>query len=232
MPGPVVGMPGLRLERQEDRHPLVLGRVVQQQPAVLPDPVITAELLAVSLVHVDVMDPVAGQEPEHLVPGGRLGPPPLPERIDPGRRVGRGPLDKMVQLVGQVVVGPGGGGRDRPHPLAVEQVGPDEVQGQPTGLAGEQGEPVGQTSQLLHHGMVEGLVGQIQQLRGVLFGQHIDRHPELDTTAPDMDLVVRSVGPTLGSPVNNLPGQHPIPRQRHRAHPSTCPAHPDRPSIS
>ena len=108
MPGPVIGVPGLGLERQEDRHPLVLGRVVQQQPAVLPDPIIAAELLAVALVHVDVMDPVAGQEPEHLVPGGRLGPPSLPEGIDPGRRVGRGPLYEVVELVGQVIVGPGG----------------------------------------------------------------------------------------------------------------------------
>jgi transposase, IS6 family len=92
MAGLIVGMPGLRLEGQEDRHPLVLGRVVQQQPAVLPDPVVTAKLAAVALVHVDVMDPVAGQKPEHLVAGGRLGPPPLPEPKDPGRRIGGGPF--------------------------------------------------------------------------------------------------------------------------------------------
>jgi hypothetical protein len=64
--------------------------------------------------------------------------------------------------------------------------------------------------------MAERLVGQIQQLRGVLFGQHIDRHPELHIIGPHMDLVVRGVSPTLSPPVNHPPGQHPIPRQRHR----------------
>jgi hypothetical protein len=72
-------MPGLRLEGQENRHPLVLGRIGQQQPTVLPDPIITAELLAVALIHVNVMNPVTGQEPEHLVPDGRLRPPSLPK---------------------------------------------------------------------------------------------------------------------------------------------------------
>ena len=94
MAGLVVGVPGLGVEGQEDRHPLELGRVVQQQPAVLPDPVVTAEL--------------------------------------------------------------------------VEQVGPDEVQGQAAGRAREQTEPVRQSGQALHHRVGERLLGQVQQLRGVL----------------------------------------------------------------
>jgi hypothetical protein len=192
---------------------------VQQQPAVLPDPVVTAELLAVALVHVDVVDPVAGQEPEDLVPGGRLGPPPLAERIDPGRRVGRGPFHEVVQLVGQVVVGPGGGGRHRTHHCPVEQVGPEEVKGQAAGRAREQTEPVRQTGQALHHRVGERLLGQVQQLRGVLLGQHVDRHPKVDVPAPHMDLVVRGVGSALGPPVDHPSGQHPISRQRHRVHP-------------
>jgi hypothetical protein len=48
VPGLVVGVPGLRLKRQEYRDPLVLGRVVQQQAAVLPDAVVVAEALAVA----------------------------------------------------------------------------------------------------------------------------------------------------------------------------------------
>jgi hypothetical protein len=38
----------------------------------------------------------------------------------------------MVELVGQVVVGPGHSRRNREHHRPVEQVGPDEVQRQPT----------------------------------------------------------------------------------------------------
>ena len=47
VPGLVVGVPCLRLEGEEDRDPLVLGRIVEQQAAVLPDPVVAVELLAV-----------------------------------------------------------------------------------------------------------------------------------------------------------------------------------------
>ena len=37
--------------------------------------------------------------------------------------------------------------------------------------------------------MVEGLVGQIEQLRGMLLGQHVDRDPELLAACCHLDLV-------------------------------------------
>jgi hypothetical protein len=211
VPGLVVGVPGLGLEGQEDRDPLVLGRVVHQQTAVLPNPVVSTELLAVALVHVDVMDPVAGRETKDLVRGGRLGSPSLPERVQPGSWVGYGPLHEVVQLVGQVVVGPRGRGRHRSQHRWLEQVGPDEVQRQPTGRTRERGESLRQVGQPPQQGMIERLVCQVQQLRGVLLGQHVDRNPELHASAPHVDLVVRRVDVTLGPPINGSPDQHPIP---------------------
>jgi len=38
--------------------------------------------------------------------------------------------------------------------------------------------------------MLEGLIGQVQQLRGVLLGQHVDREPEVHTATIDLNLVV------------------------------------------
>jgi len=107
VPGPVVGVPRLRLKRQEDTDPLVLGRVVQQQPTVLPDAVVLAEALTVALIHVDVMNPVAGPKAEDLVRDPGFWPPALPEGIQAGSRVDGGAAHEVVQLVGQVVVGPG-----------------------------------------------------------------------------------------------------------------------------
>jgi hypothetical protein len=136
--GEVVGVPCLGLEGEEDRHPLALGGVVGQQAAVLPDAVVLLELWAVALVHVDVVDAVAGSEAEDLVAGG-LGSPPLPEGVQPGGGVGGGALDVVVELVGEVVVWPGCGGRHRPEQLPVEQVGADVVQRLLAGLARQRG---------------------------------------------------------------------------------------------
>jgi hypothetical protein len=49
----------LRLEREEDRHPLVGRREAEDECAILPYPVVPRKLRVVALVHVDVMDAVA-----------------------------------------------------------------------------------------------------------------------------------------------------------------------------
>ena len=72
---PVVRVPRLRLELHEDGGPLVLIRKVHHQAAILKHPVIARELTGVALVHVDVVDAVAGQEAEVLVLDAR---PPVP----------------------------------------------------------------------------------------------------------------------------------------------------------
>jgi hypothetical protein len=184
-------VPRLGLKRQEDPDPLVLGRVVQQQAAVLPDAVVPAEALAVALIHVDVVNPVAGQEAEDLVGDPGFGAPALPEGIHAGSRVRGGAAHEVVQLVGQVVVGPWRAGRLRLHLLPVEQVRADEVQRHPAGLVGQRGKTVGQAGQGLGYGMTEVLVGRIQQFRGLFLRQHIDRYPEVSLAAADTDLVMR-----------------------------------------
>jgi hypothetical protein len=140
---------------------------------------------------VDVVNSVAGQEAEDLVRDPGLGSPALPEGIQPGGWVGGGAAHEVVQLVGQVIVGPGRAGRLRLHGLPVEQVRADEVQRHPSGLAGQRGKTVGQAGQGLGHGVTEVLVGRIQQFRGPFLRQHIDRYPEVSLAATDTDLVMR-----------------------------------------
>src|SRR5207248_11749896 len=65
--GVVVRAPGLRLEGQEDGHPALVGRELEEQRAVLIDAVVLGEIGVVALVHVDVVDAVAGHEPEGLI---------------------------------------------------------------------------------------------------------------------------------------------------------------------
>jgi hypothetical protein len=85
----------------------------------------------------------------------------------------------------------------------------------PPGVLGIGVNPSPQGGQILHEWMLEGLVGQVQQLRGVLLGQHVDREPEVHTATIDQKLVVGRVGSAFGPPVDHLPGQNPVPRQRH-----------------
>jgi len=87
VPGLIVGVPALALERQKVGYPLVGARIVQQQPTVLPDAIVAAEPASVALVHVDVVHAVARGKAEHLVRAICLRSPPLTERVHPGRRV-------------------------------------------------------------------------------------------------------------------------------------------------
>ena len=63
--------------------------------------------------------------------------------------------------------------------------------------------------------MAEVLLGRIQQLRGLLLRQHIDRHPEVSLAATDTDLIVRRIRATLGVLIDHAAGQDPIACQWH-----------------
>src|SRR5262249_60034468 len=67
VPRCVVGVPGLRLKRQEDGHPLLRGQKLQHEAAILPHAVIAEKGGHVALVHVDVMNAESGQEVKDLV---------------------------------------------------------------------------------------------------------------------------------------------------------------------
>ena len=97
-------MPALRLELQEYRGPLVLVWKVHQQPAVLIYAIIVDETTGIALVHVDVVNTVAGQESEVLVLGGGFGTPALTEGVNQRILVGHGALHHPIELVVEVVV--------------------------------------------------------------------------------------------------------------------------------
>ncbi len=81
MAGDVVGVPGLRLKRQEDPNSLLGRGEAEDERAILPYPVVTCELWMVALVHVDVVDAVAWYEPEDLVTLVLLRPPGFAEGV-------------------------------------------------------------------------------------------------------------------------------------------------------
>ena len=78
----VVRVPGLRLKRQEDGHPLLSRGKVQNETAILPHAIIAEKRSHVALVHMDVMNPSPGRKFEYLVPRLWFWPPALPEGID------------------------------------------------------------------------------------------------------------------------------------------------------
>ncbi len=187
-----------------------------EQGAVLPDPVVGAELSAVALVHVDVVDTVAGPEPEHLVGDVRLGAEPLPEEVQGGGGVGDGPLHVVVEQVGQVVVGAREVGREQSHRGGIEQVAADEVQaGLPRLRCQSRPSAAGWREQFGHR-VAEVVVSQVQQLRGCLLGLDVDSGPVVGAgVVGEVDLVVRRVAGSLPAPVDCAGGQDTVFFQRH-----------------
>lgn len=192
------------LERQEHRDPPRLGSQVQQQTAVLPHSVVAGELGAVALVHVHVVDPVTGQEPEHLVRSGWFGAEALPEHISGDLVVADGAVDVVVQQVGEVVVGAADVGGQQPHPGRVEQVRPDVVQIRPARTRWKRCPSRPSPGQKAGDGVPEVVEDKVEQLRGGLGRFDVDRHPVVHPGAIEqMDLIMRAVGRSLPTRVHN-----------------------------
>src|SRR5829696_4715751 len=125
--GDVVCVPRLRLERQENRDPLVGRREAEDERAVLPHPVVMCELRVVSLIHVDVVDAVARHEPENLVLLVLLRSPALAENVHFGVVLQPCPRDVMLDPVTEVIIRAWQVVRQGTQPQAVEEVAPDKI---------------------------------------------------------------------------------------------------------
>src|SRR5262245_26350074 len=95
----VVSVPGLRLKRQKDGHPLLGGQKLQNEAAILPHAVIAEKGGHVALVHVDVVNAESGQEAEDLVRRVWLGAPALAKGIDDRVRFLNRGLLEMLELI-------------------------------------------------------------------------------------------------------------------------------------
>src|SRR5262249_764676 len=63
----IVGVPGLRLKCEKDGNPLLRCGEVENQPTILPHTVIADKWLRIALVHVNVVDAIAGAEMKDLI---------------------------------------------------------------------------------------------------------------------------------------------------------------------
>ena len=124
----VVCVPTLRLKLEEDGNPLSLRREVNDHAAVLPHTIIADEIPHVALIHVDVVDAVAGKEAEVLVLLVILRSPALAECIDYRLFVGDSALHDAINLLVEIVIKTGNVERQRPHFRAVEEVPADVVE--------------------------------------------------------------------------------------------------------
>jgi hypothetical protein len=77
-------------------------------------------LVAIALVHVDVMDAVAGTETEYVVRRTQFRSPTRSVGVEPASGVGSRTLDVIIELVDEIVAGTGTAGWDAPHVAAVE----------------------------------------------------------------------------------------------------------------
>src|SRR5262245_37985471 len=115
----IVGIESLRLKCEEEGSPLVAG-VFYENGAVLVYAVIPLPFAGVALVHVDVVDAVAGRKPEVLIPL-RFGPPSFTERVYHGPRLAQGFDNCVFELIFEVIVRARRVRRHRRHTLCLDQ---------------------------------------------------------------------------------------------------------------
>ena len=104
MSGDIVGVPCLRLEGQEHADPLVARGKVQDQATVLPYAIVVAKGGVVALIHVDIVDAIAGLKVEHLVRNSLLWPPTLAEGVDHRIRFVDCAFDVVLDAIAEIVV--------------------------------------------------------------------------------------------------------------------------------
>src|SRR5918997_1291304 len=83
----VVGVPRLGLEREKNSGPAIVARLLEDEAAVGPDSIVVPVLVAIALVHVNVVDAIAGCETEYQVWRIVLRSPARAEGMEPTRRV-------------------------------------------------------------------------------------------------------------------------------------------------
>src|SRR5688572_26092876 len=91
--------------------------------------------VGIALVHVDVVDAVAGQKPEHFVPFSLLRAPTRAEGIQGDLWIAQSSLDKIAELFVEIVVLTRKIMWELAHLFAVEQVAPNVVERGTTGPA-------------------------------------------------------------------------------------------------
>ena len=220
-----VGVPALRLERQEHRDPAV-GEA-DQQCAILPRAVGPSVLrLGVTLVHVDIVDAALGDEAEILVRAAvdRLvllaaGRPALAEGVDPRPGVGeRGAQQVVEQELLKVVGWPIDAERHDPHLVARHQRlahgAPDIVQRQCRRGTAKVGEAVGELAQPGQDRMRELLDLAVEQ--GGVAGARLDVDGDAvrGTRSVDLDLDMRA-GILVQRQLDRTADEHVVVLERH-----------------
>jgi len=186
----IIRVPALRLKLQEHGRPSIDRREVHEQAAVLPHAVVVHELAAVALVHVDVVDAVARQEPEDLVAQPVFRSPPLAEGVQQRILFRDRRLHDAIELVVQIVIGAGQVHRQRPHAGPVEQIAADEVEAAVGRLVAKPVEPCGASAQRRGEGMAEVVVHEVLDLGRGELRLHVHRDAVFGGVVYDVHLIV------------------------------------------
>src|SRR5829696_6730163 len=163
-------------------------------------------LVAIALVHMDVVDTVAGCEAEDVVWRVKLRAPARAVGMEPAGRVGSQALDVKIELVDEIVARTGTVGRDAPHVAAVEHAAALVVQCEPARSRLDGDLAVGDARQPQRDVVAEVIVGEVEEigLPGVTrAGARVDRDSEALAATLEQDVIVRSLAPGLRLPVDD-----------------------------
>ena len=125
---PVIGMPGLGLELQKHADPLAGPGKIKQEGPILVYPVIAGKTPHIALIHMDIVDTIAGAEAEYLVGRVAFGPPTLAEGIDKRLLVGHRTLYELIDFLVQIVIRTGCAEGEHAHIARIKQVATNKVE--------------------------------------------------------------------------------------------------------
>jgi hypothetical protein len=180
-------------------------------------------LVAVALVHMDVVDAVTGSEAEHLVGRVRLRSPARTVGVEAAGRVVERALDVIIELVDKIVARTGAAGRDTPHVAAVEHSAALVIQGERARSRLDMVIAVGNGSQPRRDIVPEVIVGEIEEVGfpGVARARpRVDRHAEALTAPVEQDVIVRTRAPAFRPPVDDSAAEDAVAPVCHPAHPA------------
>lgn len=133
MPCRVIGAPALGLKLEENGHPALFGRELEQERSILINAIVPLELGEIALVHVNVVDAIQRGKTEDFIGAVDVGAPGFAVGIDPGVAIALCQLHVVVNLLVQIVVGTRPTVGQTLHFFRLEQMAAAVVEGQTVG---------------------------------------------------------------------------------------------------
>lgn len=192
----------MRLKGEEDRAPAVVIPVFKQESTIPPGTIVGAVFVPVALVHMHVVQTIAGLKVKDVVCLPNLWAPARAEGVQAHGGIGDGLIDAQGQRINEVIARPRAAGRDAAHLAAVEHAAALVVEGQAARFVGHQLETVLYLRQMLRDLVAKMVVRPIEKVGMALCasaGAGVDSDAKLRTGGIEVNVEVRGAAAWFGA---------------------------------